>query len=427
MAPRGLGVRGWLSSALGAGLLLVASAAPAAADHFVPTRFDDPTPGACKPRNCSLREAIRAAENHPGKDTVVLSRGTYDIEIPDVTGAGIEAGDLNLYGPLSVRGRGPARTRVDGNGIDRVFTAGGINTIRDLTIKGGNSESDPGHTDVGGGVTAVGEKVVLKNVAISKNEAYFGGGIESTAEQLTILRSTLHLNRAYEGAGLDLRSAPVQPVTLIKDSTLDTNLAQIKGAGILADGFVSGPATQTPALGILNSTIAGNIAVGAPSPQGGGLMADNGASVSIGHATIAGNRAGDVVNDGIGGGLYEHSGAIIGLGGSIIANNNVGYNGQATESGPTAECAGTLTGSGGNLLLTLPGNTCVLSGAGNTGTNYAGLGALGDHGGPTQTISLLSDSPAIGLTDNCFPPTDQRGLPRPDSGCDAGAFERQSP
>lgn len=419
-------VRACLASALAACLLLAAATAPAAAKKFVPTRFDDPAPGPCKVRDCSLREAIRAAENHSGPDKVILSRGTYDIEIPDTTGAGIEAGDLNLSGPLSVRGRGPGLTKVDGNGVDRVFTAGGDNTIRGLTIKGGDSSMNPGHTNVGGGVAAFGEKLVLKNVMIRKNQAQLGGGVESTAEQLTIVDSTLHLNRADEGAGLDLRSSITQPVTMIKDSTLDTNLAQLKGAGILADGFVSGPATQTPALGILNSTIVGNIAVGDPGPQGGGLMADNGASVSIGHATFAENRAGDVVNDGIGGGLYQHSGAAIVVAASIIADNFVGYNGQATASGPSAECAGTITGTVGDLLLTLPGNTCIVSGS-TTGTNYAGLGLLGHHGGPTETIPLKPDSPAIALTDSCFPPKDQRGFQRPDTGCDSGAFERHNP
>jgi hypothetical protein len=315
---------------------------------------------------------------------------------------------------------------VDGNGIDRVFTSGGTNTIRDLTIKGGDASKNPGHTNVGGGVAAFGKSLTLKNVRIQNNQAHLGGGVESVAERLAIRDSTFRLNRADEGAGLDLRSSITQPVTSILDSTFDTNIAQLKGAGILADGYVNAPNTEKPALGILNSTIAGNVAVGDPGPQGGGLMADNGASVSIGHATIAGNRAGDVVNDGIGGGLYRHDGASIALADSIVANNYVGYNGQATVSGPTAECAGTITGTGGDLLLTVPGNTCVITGN-TTGTNNAGLGPFGDHGGPTETISLLSGSPAIGLAQSCFPATDQRGLPRPETGCDSGAFERQKP
>jgi hypothetical protein len=63
---------------------------------------------------------------------------------------------------------------------------------------------------------------------------------------------------------------------------------------------------------------------------------------------------------------------------------------------------------------------------------------LGFYGGPTETIPLLTGSPAIdaadpsGCTDNqgILLKTDQRGMPRPDredkSGCDMGAYESQS-
>jgi hypothetical protein len=62
---------------------------------------------------------------------------------------------------------------------------------------------------------------------------------------------------------------------------------------------------------------------------------------------------------------------------------------------------------------------------------------LGNYGGPTQTIPLLSGSPAIdagnasGCTDGQghLLKTDQRGAPRHDKedagGCDMGAYERQ--
>ena len=59
-------------------------AAPAATlgDTFAPTRFDDPPPNKCKPSDCSLREALRAAGNRNGRDEVALRRGVYELEIP---------------------------------------------------------------------------------------------------------------------------------------------------------------------------------------------------------------------------------------------------------------------------------------------------------------------------------------------------------
>jgi hypothetical protein len=57
----------------------------------------------------------------------------------------------------------------------------------------------------------------------------------------------------------------------------------------------------------------------------------------------------------------------------------------------------------------------------------ADLGPLQNNGGPTQTMALLSNSPAIGHADNSkAPATDQRGFTRLDVAgkmIDIGAFE----
>ena len=41
------------------------------------TRFDDPPPGECTDMDCSLREAIRAANANSDADTILLGMGTY--------------------------------------------------------------------------------------------------------------------------------------------------------------------------------------------------------------------------------------------------------------------------------------------------------------------------------------------------------------
>ena len=55
------------------------------------------------------------------------------------------------------------------------------------------------------------------------------------------------------------------------------------------------------------------------------------------------------------------------------------------------------------------------------------LGPLADNGGPTQTHALLAGSPAIDHSDNLTcPPTDQRGVSRPQGpACDTGAYEAE--
>jgi hypothetical protein len=57
------------------------------------------------------------------------------------------------------------------------------------------------------------------------------------------------------------------------------------------------------------------------------------------------------------------------------------------------------------------------------------LGTLANNGGPTNTLALLSGSPAIGAGSCVGAPTaDQRGMPRPQNGtCDIGAYERGVP
>jgi hypothetical protein len=73
--------------------------------------------------------------------------------------------------------------------------------------------------------------------------------------------------------------------------------------------------------------------------------------------------------------------------------------------------------------------------AGDMNSTPAGLdpAGLGDHGGSTETIALLSSSPAVNAvpTSSCTDvngspiKTDQRGVPRPQGpACDIGAYER---
>jgi hypothetical protein len=93
-----------------------------------------------------------------------------------------------------------------------------------------------------------------------------------------------------------------------------------------------------------------------------------------------------------------------------------------------------MTSNGYNLSSD---NTCNFNGPGDLNNTDPKLGQLGNYGGPTQTIPLLSGSPAIdagnlnGCTDGHgrLLKTDQRGKPRPDkedtAGCDMGACERQ--
>jgi hypothetical protein len=228
---------------------------------------------------------------------------------------------------------------------------------------------------------------------------------------LTINLSTLTQNTAKGyyclvhcvgagGGGIDNESA-----LSVNNSTISGNSAQSiysSGGGILNNGTAL----------INNSTFSGNSA----GVIGGGIESPSGSALTISNSTLSGNIAG------AGGAISSYLSPVV-LQNTIVANNTGG------------NCNGTMTSYGYNLSSD---NTCNFNGTGDLNNTDPKLGKLGNYGGPTQTIPLLSGSPAIdagnpnGCTDGKghLLKTDQRGMPRPDKedagGCDMGAYERQS-
>src|SRR6185295_2983643 len=147
-----------------------------------------------------------------------------------------------------------------------------------------------------------------------------------------------------------------------------------------------------------NSTVSGNTA----GSNGGGIrQQQSGATFTIQSSTIASNTAPSAAN------LIIDSGTMT-LTNTIVANPVTGAN-----------CSGTIGNGGGNMQF--PGTTC---GAAITTADPL-LGPLTNNGGPTQTRTLLTGSPAINAAVGCPPPaTDQRGIARPvGPACDIGSVE----
>jgi hypothetical protein len=148
---------------------------------------------------------------------------------------------------------------------------------------------------------------------------------------------------------------------------------------------------------VTNSTISGNMS---PKTSGSVLNSD---TMTLSYVTMADNSSG-IVNT-----------ASLTATGTILANSTQGPN-----------CFGNRIQEPFGFNLD-SGTSCRLSQPTDLSNTDPLLGPLADNGGPTQTQALQPGSPAIdhgGTSANGCPPTDQRGITRPQGpACDIGAFE----
>jgi hypothetical protein len=287
-----------------------------------------------------------------------------------------EGGAIFNYGTLTVSGSIISNNKATGTNA----SGGGIATL-----------------NVGAGST--GTLTVNLNSTISGNSATSeGGGIINGSATITIMNSTISGNSGSQGAGVENDGTAT-----ITQSTISGNTGTASGAGIFNNG----------ALTITNSTVSGNTAGG----DGGGIES-GGTAMSISFTTISGNSAG-------GGGGITNFGTNSIVKNSILANNSSAGNCFVFASEPV------IVSQGYNLS---DDSTCTtyFNQTGDMNNTPAVLGTLENNGGPTQTIALLTGSPAIDAVPvaNCTTvagvtvTTDQRGVTRPQgTACDIGAFE----
>lgn len=260
-------------------------------------------------------------------------------------------------------------------------------------------------------------------------------------------------NTILDGAGLD-RVLDIDPagngitVTISGVTLRNGSVTGSAGGGIrnianltLADCVVSGNATDSNGGGIFNSGILviDRCTLNANTATGDGGALQNTGTATLTNVTLSGNTA-----DGTGAGVSNAAGiatlAHVTIASNAATTNGGGINNTATTSlkgvllsGNTpANCSGGVTSNGHNLES---GASCGLGTPGDIYNVSASLGAFADHGGPTDTIDLLTGSPAIDAADNAAcPATDQRGVVRPVDGngdttavCDIGAYEATEP
>ena len=124
-----------------AAFFLATLAGPVFAATFVVTKTEDTADGTCDANDCSLREAVIAANANADADTISVPAGLYILSRvgSDDTAS---AGDLDILHETTIEGDGSEATFIDAFLIsDRIFhvlsTSTGDFTLRGVNIRNG--------------------------------------------------------------------------------------------------------------------------------------------------------------------------------------------------------------------------------------------------------------------------------------------------
>jgi CSLREA domain-containing protein/uncharacterized repeat protein (TIGR01451 family) len=335
---------------------------------------------------CTLRAAITEANNFSGAPhTIIVPAGTYTI-----TGLANEngnlSGDFDIAKGMNIIGAGMDLTILEGFHIDRLFNipCNDPVTISDLTVQNGAPPSNPGGCIYYSGNSTLTVNRVKMSGCSSTTD---GGGFYNNSGTVYLTDVAISNCSASRGGGLATNSGNAT----LTNITLNNNSSTGNGGGLY---------NQAGHVFVTNATISGN----SSGTLGGGIYNQSGTGPTLMNVTINNNSAPT------GGGIYSSSGNTT-LTNSIVANSPSGAN-----------CSGTIASNGYNLDS---GNTCPFTGTGDKKGVDPKLGILQDNGGPTRTHALALGSPAIDAgTATGAPPTDQRGIARPQgSAYDMGAYE----
>lgn len=404
-------------------ILVLMIASPGLAGTIIVTNTNDSGAG-------SLRDAIASASSG---DTINFNL-TYPATITLTTGS------LQIPVDLTISGPGESNLAISGNNASKIFEipSGVTIVITGLAMQDGYFGGlccEDVYSAGGGAIENLGT-LTLTGISISQSSGARGGGINNwgtltvndslianntsccglaaggiwNAGTMTVHKSTFVGNEGYYDGGGIFSGGP----TSVDGSTFLNNHADHgAGGGIYGGGAPSTPVTVT------NSTFLGNTAAsnGGGVSDGGGAYGGGG-TLLIANSTFSGNGAGG------GGDIANFSNLT--LKSTILANSSL-------TGGDCYAGGGTTTSTGYNISDdgSCSGFMTAIGDVNNTPAGFDPSG-LQSNGGPTQTIALLSTSPAVdsiptsACTDvNGNPVTkDQRGISRPQgSACDAGAYE----
>lgn len=422
---------------------------------YVVTRTDDPVPDGCRPRDCSLREAVIAAGGQPTHDIVQLAAATRitttaalnpALQIDESVPMWFELHDLSLNasGGYEVRGRADSCITLDGvdlpNAASKIWIeyAYGCSTwINDSNVAG--SITINGSIDAVATASTFGKLTILQTHAGNPTPytttldqvtvdgaAYTGSSlrigsigevviddttVQNTRYGLRIEEDTpsLLVNRLHYRANSNPLEITGDTLALIRDSEFAQNRA-LDGADQPGALWVRG---EKAIVQVERSTFEANLGT---ADAGGAALVENGAALVFSQSTFSANTISvDAASTGARGGAVGYHGSA-----AQTILRLIGVTLVAPVLGPTGLDGSAIGGYGssGDVQLrvynSIVQDTCssvialdhaegsVLTGSGSCDFDVASnilhatkaqlaLGTLGDHGGPTRTF-LPSDT-----------------------------------
>jgi predicted outer membrane repeat protein len=410
----------------------VASAAPVifvridGHDSLCTGTVDAAYPGSGSSQPCA-KQTIQA-----GVDAVDTG-GTVNVRL------GSFAGGISITDDLTLQGAGTDLTIIDGGNITPGLTIGvGTNVyVRDLIIQNGLN------TIYGGGIRNQGT-LELQDCIVQNNSAPGGGGIFSD-QSITINRCRINDNLAtsFGGGGLYIQAPLTMVDTTIHANTVNSHIAL--GGGMLLE-------TETgEAVIIRRTTISENTdIVGGMIGGGGGIYLTADELAYFANVTISGNTTdftgGGIVVAGAAGAYFQNStiadnNSPASTVGGVLTYSETRFSNTIVAGNDSFQCGQNFGGTNLTVIRNISSDTsCGFTFKGDMQNTDPLLGPLQDNGGYTQTMALLTSSPAIDAGGNTICDfiyvggVDQRGWPRPIDAdldgsaiCDIGAFEAPPP
>ncbi len=382
---------------------------------------------------CTLRIAINAANNRPGRShTVQLAADTYKLK-----------GTLDTSVTVTIRGKGAGLTNI----------AGSCYQQSKLSLPDDDYSAESIFEECGGDefrLLVVRQTGLVTLDGLTLRDGQYGGAPIHNSGTLQLFRTMVIRNHAHLGASAILNAAGGRLYLLY--STVSSNFSHNSGSAIINSGaarieystvnnnrgICGGGIWNSGSLSVTNGTISGNKAVvNQVCLAAGGIVNENG-STSLNGVTITQNRLLLQTFD-----LGFVAGGVANVGTFSFANSIIAKNlPQGNFDGrPVSDCAGGFLSFGGNIM----GNdkelrTCVLkppdSWPADLPTPFRAdsfkqdplLSPLADNGGHTCTHALKPGSPAVNHGwkfapgSPVCPAYDQR-MNKRETNCDSGAFE----